>query len=94
MDAAFALLGGLAGTALFAQLHETLIPILYDPTNVGQITLTDLLGNYAVAVAVLAVGFGLCTWGIGKLWGSGGRIVALDRGSDSGTSSGNAGKSG
>jgi uncharacterized membrane protein YedE/YeeE len=94
MDAVFALLGGLAGTALFAQLHETLIPILYDPTNVGQITLTDLFGNYAAAVSVLAVGFGLCTWGIGKLWGSGGRIVALDRGSDSGTSSGNAGKSG
>ena len=53
MDAVFALLGGLAGTALFAQLHETLIPILYDPTNVGQITLTDLFGNYAAAVAVL-----------------------------------------
>jgi uncharacterized membrane protein YedE/YeeE len=71
MDAVFALLGGLAGTALFAQLHETLIPILYDPTNVGQLTLTDLFGNQALAVAVLAVGFGLCTWGIGKLWGPG-----------------------
>jgi len=54
MDAVFALLGGLAGMALFAQLHETLIPVLYDPTNVGQIILTDLLGNYAAAVAVLA----------------------------------------
>jgi hypothetical protein len=71
MDAVFTLLGGLAGAALFAQLHETLIPILYDPTNVGQLTLTDLFGNQALAVAVLAVGLGLCTWGIGKLWGPG-----------------------
>ena len=92
MDAVFALLGGLAGTALFAQLHETLIPILYDPTNVGQITLTDLFGNHAVAVAVLAVGFGLCTWGIGKLWGSGERIVAFEGGPGSETSPGNAEK--
>ena len=68
MDAVFALLGGLAGTALFAQLHETLIPLLYDPTNVGQITLTDLFGNYGVAVAVLVVGLGLCIWAIGRLW--------------------------
>jgi hypothetical protein len=60
----------------------------------GQITLTDLFGNYAAAVAVLAVGFGLCTWGIGKLWGSGKPVVASERGPDSGTSSGNAAKSG
>ncbi|WP_321494764.1 hypothetical protein [uncultured Desulfobacter sp.] len=69
MDAVFALLGGPAGTALFAQLHETLIPILYDPTNLGQITLTDLFDNYALSVSVLAIGFSLCVWGIGKLWG-------------------------
>jgi uncharacterized protein len=76
-------------------LHETLIPVLYDPTNVGQITLTDLLGNHAAAVTVLAIGFGLCAWGgIGNLWGSGERSVALERGSDSGTSSGSAGKNG
>lgn len=92
MDAVFALLGGLAGTALFAQLHETLIPILYNPTNVGQITLTDLFGNHAVAVAVLAVGFGLCTWGIGKLWRSGKRVVAFEGEPYSKTSLGNAEK--
>jgi hypothetical protein len=56
-----------SGTALFARLHETLIPVLYTPTNMGQITLTDLFGNYAAPVAVLAMGFGLCAWGIGKL---------------------------
>lgn len=67
MDAVFALLGGLAGAALFAHVHETLVPILYDPTNVGQITLTDLFGNQAVAVTMLVVVFGLCTWGVGKL---------------------------
>jgi hypothetical protein len=70
MDAIFALLGGLAGTALFAQVHETLIPLLYDPTNMGQITLTDLFGNYGVAVALLAVGLGFAIWAIGKLWGA------------------------
>ncbi len=84
MDAVFALLGGLAGTALFAQLHETLIPLLYDPTNVGQITLTDLFGNHAVAALILTVGFGVCTWGIGKLWASGERVVAFERGPDPG----------
>ncbi len=62
------LLGGLAGAALFTQLHETLVPILYDPTNVGRITLADLIGNQAIAVTMLVVVFGLCTWGIGKLW--------------------------
>ena len=94
MDAVFALIGGLAGAALFAQLHETLIPILYDPTNVGQITLTDPVGNHAAAVAVLAVGFGLCTRGIGKLWRSGERVVASEQEPDSETSSSNTGKSG
>ena len=49
----------------------------------GQITLTDLFGNYAAAVAVLAIGFGLCTWGIGKLWGSGGRFAVFEGGPDS-----------
>ncbi len=68
MDAVFALIGGLAGAALFAHLHEWLVPLLYDPTNVGQITLTDLFGNQAVAVTMLVVVFGLCIWGIGKLW--------------------------
>lgn len=90
MDAVLALLGGLTGTALFAQFHETLIPILYNPANVGQITLTDLLGNHAAVVAVLAVGFGLCTWGIGRLWRSGKRVVASEQGPDSETSPGNA----
>ena len=91
MDAVFALLGGLAGTALFAQLHETLIPLLYDPTNVGQITLTDLFGNYGVAVAVLVVGLGLCIWAVGKLWWAGDheRIDDFVRGPDSGVSSDN-----
>ncbi len=68
MDAIFALLGGLAGAAVFAQFHEQLVPLLYDPTNVGQISLADWLGGQSVAVAVIAIGFGLCVWGIGKIW--------------------------
>lgn len=71
MDAVFALLGGFAGTAVFAQFHETLIPALYLPTSLGPITLTDGLKSPVLAVAVLALGFGLCAWGMGKLWGRG-----------------------
>jgi len=59
---------------------------------VGQITLTDLLGNHAEAVMVLAVGFGLCAWGIGKLWGSGERVAAFEGEPDSETSPGNTEK--
>ena len=68
MDAIFALLGGLAGAAVFAQFHERLVPLLYDPTNVGRISLADWLGGKAAAVAVIAIGFGLCVRGIGKIW--------------------------
>jgi uncharacterized membrane protein YedE/YeeE len=67
MDAIFALLGGLAGTAVFAQLHEALIPLLYAPTNVGQITLADWIGSKPLAVAVLSVGFAVCIWIMGAI---------------------------
>jgi len=70
MDAVFTLLGGLAGTAVFAHLHEALIPALYMPTNIGQVTLTDILGNRSVAVGALVVFFGLGILLIGKLWGN------------------------
>jgi uncharacterized membrane protein YedE/YeeE len=69
MDAVFALLGGFAGTAVFAQLHEVLIPPLYDPTNVGQITLADWVGSKPMAVAILVIVFGVCIWAIGVIWG-------------------------
>jgi uncharacterized membrane protein YedE/YeeE len=84
MDAVFALLGGLAGTALFAQLHDILIPILYNPTNVGQITLTDLFGSYAFGAGALFVVFCASVWVIGKIWGSGERVFDFERGPDSG----------
>ena len=54
LDAVFALLGGLAGTAVFAQWHERLIPLLYDPTNLGSLTVTDAAGSYPLALAVIA----------------------------------------
>ena len=71
MDAIFALLGGLAGTALFAQLHEVLIPSLYLPTSLGPVTLTDWFGSKAAAVGGLVLLFGFCAWVIGKVWGYG-----------------------
>jgi hypothetical protein len=73
MDAVFALLGGLAGTAAFAHWHETLIPLLYLPTSRGPLTLVDLLGSRALAVALLAGGFGLCAWILGAALGRGSR---------------------
>jgi uncharacterized membrane protein YedE/YeeE len=83
MDAVFALLGGLAGTALFAQLHETLIPLLYDPTNVGQITLADLFGSYAAGTGVLFAVLCISVWAIGKIWGSGQRVLDSENKPDS-----------
>lgn len=71
MDAVFALLGGLCGTAVFAHLHPVLVPLLYAPTNVGQITLTDLIGSHWLAVVVLSAGFSCAVWGIGRIWGRG-----------------------
>jgi hypothetical protein len=69
MDALFALLGGLAGAAVFAQLHETLIPLLYDPTNAGPITLADWVGSRWAGVSLLVAVLSVCIWGIGRLWG-------------------------
>ena len=69
MDAVFALLGGLAGTAAFAQLHELLIPLLYGPTNVGPISLVDVFGTKALAATALALALGVCIWIIGIVWG-------------------------
>jgi hypothetical protein len=63
-----ALLGGLCGTAVFAHLHEWLVPILYEPTNVGQITLVDWLGTRLAAILVLTAAFGGGVILIGKVW--------------------------
>ncbi|MDW7709415.1 MAG: DUF6691 family protein [Deferrisomatales bacterium] len=71
MDALFALLGGFAGTAVFAHFHEVLVPALYLPTSLGPLTLADWLGSPALATGVLAVGFGLCAWLMGYVWGRG-----------------------
>lgn len=71
LDAWFALLGGLAGAATFAHVHEVLIPALYLPTSLGPLTLADWLGSRPVAAFVLAAAFGLAAWVIGRLWGTG-----------------------
>jgi len=69
MDAVFAFLGGLAGTACFAHLHERLVPLLYDPTNLGQITLADGISSKPVAVLLLVGVFTLSVWAIDRFWG-------------------------
>jgi P-type Cu2+ transporter len=81
MDAVFALLGGITGAALFAQLHETLIPVLYDPTNVGQITMVDLFDNYAVGTVVVVIVLGSAIRAIGKIWGSGKAVPFVEHSS-------------
>lgn len=69
MDAVFALLGGLAGAACFAQLHETLIPLLYLPSNQGPLTLYDWVTQPGLAVMLLVAAFGGGVVAIGALWG-------------------------
>ena len=68
LDAVFALAGGLAGAALFAQLHERLIPLLYDPTNLGRLTVTDMVGNHVLALVIVLLTMGTGIYLIGRLW--------------------------
>ena len=72
MDAVFALLGGLCGAAAFAQLHETLIPLLYTPTSLGPVTLADWLGGHTQAVWLLALALFAGAYAIGRVWGDDG----------------------
>jgi uncharacterized membrane protein YedE/YeeE len=69
MDALFALLGGLFGTLVFGQLHETLIPLLYLPTSQGPITLAQWFGSETAGLLVLLMLFGGGIWAIGRFWG-------------------------
>lgn len=69
LDAVSALLGGLAGTVVFAQLHEILIPLLYTPTNIGQITIADWFGSRIAGTVILTLAFGSGIWLIKHLWG-------------------------
>ncbi|MEJ5365031.1 MAG: DUF6691 family protein [Desulfosoma sp.] len=68
LDAVFALLGGLAGTAVFAHFHERIIPALYLPTNKGPLALTDWMGNRFAAAGLLAAAFAAAAWIIGRVW--------------------------
>lgn len=68
LDAVFALLGGLAGAAVFAHLHERLIPLLYDPTNLGQLTVTDAVGSHALALVVVLIALCAGIYLIGRIW--------------------------
>ena len=68
MDAVFALLGGFAGTLVFGHLHETLIPLLYLPTNMGQINFGAWFGSSPVFVFVYALILGFAAWLVGRLW--------------------------
>ena len=64
----FALLGGFVGTAVFAAFHETLIPRLYLPTNIGQLTLDGLFNSAAAGLVLLVVVFAGGVVMIGRLW--------------------------
>jgi hypothetical protein len=74
MDAVFAILGGFAGTAVFAQFHETLIPLLYLPTSLGPLSLDDWLGGRTVGAVVLFFAFCAFVFIIGKIWGRSAKI--------------------
>lgn len=68
IDAIFALLGGLVGAGLFAQLHETLIPLLYSPTNIGPVTVSSWLGSDIGGLLTVVGLFSAGIWLIGRLW--------------------------
>lgn len=69
MDAIFAFLGGIAGAAAFAHLHEVLVPALYLPTSLGPLTFGDWLGGSVLAGLILFVVLGVCVWLVGRIWG-------------------------
>ena len=68
MDAVFALIGGMAGTAAFAHLHAWIIPAVYAPTNLGQITMGDLFGGQLTGLIVEVAFLTVAIWLIGRLW--------------------------
>lgn len=68
MDAVFALLGGLAGTAAFAHLHPWIVPAVYAPSNMGQLTMADLFGSRLAGLGVEVAGLVFAVWLIGKIW--------------------------
>jgi len=67
-DAIFALLGGFAGTAVFAHFHEALIPALYLPTNLGPLTLDGLFHSAGLGLVLLVAAFAGGVFVIGRLW--------------------------
>jgi len=68
LDAVFALLGGMAGAALFAHFHEQLIPLLYEPTNVGPLRVPDIVGSDGIGLLTVAALFCAAIYLIGKFW--------------------------
>jgi uncharacterized membrane protein YedE/YeeE len=68
MDAVFALVGGLAGTAAFAHLHAWIIPLVYAPTNLGQVTMGTLFGHPLTGLVVEIVILAAAVWLVGRLW--------------------------
>lgn len=68
MDAVFALIGGMAGTAAFAHLHAWIIPAVYAPTNLGQLTMGDLFGGQLTGLIVEVAFLMIAIWLIGRLW--------------------------
>lgn len=68
IDALFALIGGMFGAGLFAQMHETLIPMLYSPTNIGQITVADWVGSEPNGLLIVVFTFSAAIWIIGRVW--------------------------
>jgi hypothetical protein len=53
---------------VFAHVHERLIPLLYDPTNLGSLTVTQLVGNPVVALGLVVLAFGSAIYLIGRFW--------------------------
>jgi uncharacterized membrane protein YedE/YeeE len=62
-DAIFAVLGGLLGTAAFAAVYETVLPILIEPLTLGKATLPSILGVSPLWLALpIGAGVGVLAW--------------------------------
>ena len=65
-DAPFVVLGGLAGTALFALLYRFLAPVLVEPLTFGKPTLATWIGLRPLWIALPVAA--LATWLIASWW--------------------------
>jgi len=54
--------------ALFAHLHELLIPLVYAPTNMGPLTFSDVTGSSLLGMGAVLVLLIMAIFLVGRFW--------------------------